>query len=59
MVKMPEVSVVIVNTNTREYVRQCLASIRDNGDVDAEVIVIETPPGTAAGKCWASSPRSK
>ena len=38
---MPEVSIVIVNTNTKDYVRQCLQSIRENYDIDAEVIVIE------------------
>ena len=38
---MPEVSIVIVNTNTKDYVRQCLQSIRENCDIDAEVIVIE------------------
>ena len=38
---MPEVSIVIVNHNTREYLRQCLLSIRQNLDVDVEVIVVE------------------
>lgn len=38
---MPELSIVIVNHQTREYLRQCLSSIRDNTDVDAEVIVVE------------------
>ena len=38
---MPEVSVVIVNHNTREYLRRCLVSIRHNLHVDAEVIVVD------------------
>ena len=38
---MPEVSIVIVNTNTKDYLKQCLTSIHQNDDVDAEVIVIE------------------
>ena len=38
---MPEVSIIIVNHNTTEYLRQCLSSVRRNTDVDAEVIVIE------------------
>ena len=38
---MAEVSIVIVNHNTKEYLRQCLSSVRENTDVDAEVIVVE------------------
>ena len=38
---MPEVSIVIVNHKTKEYLRQCLSSVRENTDVNAEVIVVE------------------
>ena len=45
---MPEVSIVIVNHNTKEYLRHCLSSLRQNADVDAEIIVVEnaSPGGT-------------
>ena len=56
---MPEVSIVIVNTNTREYVRQCLTSIRDNDDVDAEVIVIENASEDGSGEMLRQFPEVK
>ena len=56
---MPEVSIVIVNTNTREYVRQCLTSIRDNGDVDAEVIVIENASEDGSGEMLKQFPEAR
>ena len=37
-----QVSIGIVNWNTREYLRQCLSSVFDNLDgVEAEVIVVD------------------
>ena len=36
-----EVSVVVVTTNTRDWIRQCLVSLRANEDVSQEVIVVE------------------
>ena len=38
---MPEVAIIIVNTNTRDWLHQCLLSLRDNDDVEREVVVIE------------------
>ena len=40
-VVMPEVSIIIVNSNTKEWLRQCLVSLRSNEDVDQEVIVVD------------------
>lgn len=42
---MPEVAIVIVNHNTKEHLRQCLSSVRENTDVDAEIIVVENASG--------------
>ena len=38
---MPEISIVVVNHNTKEYLRHCLSSLRENTDVDTEIIVVE------------------
>lgn len=39
---MPELSIVIVNFNTREPLRRCLASIwAEHGDLDVEIIVVD------------------
>ena len=56
---MPEVSIVIVNNNTGEYVRQCLTSIRDNGDVDAEVIVVENASEDGSGEVLRQFPEAR
>lgn len=47
----PDLSIVIVNYNTRDYLRQCLASIdAQKGDVSVEVIVVDnaSKDGSAA-----------
>lgn len=36
-----EVSIVIVNTNTSDWLKPCLQSLRANDDVDKQVIVVE------------------
>ena len=39
---MPDVSIVIVNYNTREPLRRCLQAIQaEQGDLDVEVIVVD------------------
>ncbi len=39
---MPEVSIIILNWNTREMLRECLHSIQTHaGDVDVEIIVVD------------------
>ncbi len=48
---MPDLSIVIVNYNTRDYLRPCLASIEaQHGDVTVEVIVVDngSKDGSAA-----------
>jgi GT2 family glycosyltransferase len=48
---MPDLSIVIVNYNTRDYLRQCLATIdAQKGDVTVEVIVVDnaSKDGSAA-----------
>jgi len=38
---MPDVSVVIVNYNTRDLLRNCLQSLADSTDIELEVIVVD------------------
>ena len=56
---MPEVSIVIVNTNTRKYLQQCLESIRHNVDVDAQVIVIENASEDGSEEMLRQFPETK
>ena len=46
---MPEVSIVIVNHNTKEYLRHCLSSIHGNADIDPEVIVVDNASNDSIG----------
>lgn len=48
---MPDLSIIIVNYNTRDYLRACLASIEaQQGDVSVEVVVVDnaSQDGSAA-----------
>ena len=56
---MPEVSIIIVNTNTREYLQQCLQSVRRNVDIDAEVIVVENGSEDGSGEVLREFPEVK
>ena len=38
---MPELSVVIVNYNTRDLLRACLESLQDSENIDLEIIVVD------------------
>lgn len=52
---MADVSVVIVNWNTREYLRDCLASLRANsGALVLEVIVVENASGDGSAEMVAT-----
>ena len=55
---MVEVSVIIVSYNTREYLRDCLASLRDDPDAPThEVIVVDNGSGDgSAAMVWAEFP---
>lgn len=44
----PEVSVIIINTNTCDWLEPCLRSLRANDDVKAQVIVVENKSDDAS-----------
>ena len=51
MITQPELSIIIVNWNSAEHLRACLASIYSTGlDVDLEVLVIDNASCDGCGK---------
>lgn len=46
--RIVDVSVIIVNWNTQNELRACLASLQDTGDVSAEIIVVDNASSDAS-----------